>query len=378
MANPFASMQLVGPSPLMTNGDSPTQCLGLEGTWLAVLCGPKSMEHRFWVFLQGTSNHGLLYTHNFEGDHGQSEEKGIHLYSDASFGPPGSRGHQGLMAVYSFALIQWESKQQPFGTLSSSEAELMGYTDALTMGESCATIVAILESGDANEAIDCVLHGDSQSVGRLGMSPELLLLTKPIVSPSSWSRFREFTGLCTEAASINAMEDGSRVKKLIRLVSRLVGVACWQPVQEHARVAKCVTIAAVASSIACLMSKEGVPAPAWTKASRESGVERRENQDGTREDGRDTSPTGSLGRERTRKPWMQQPPKMSALRAPVMHVGLGTDLPRELMRFQTPPTGNDRWECLGVGLGGGEWWVSLEEIESSSFPSASQGHANVY
>ena len=85
-----------------------------------------------------------------------AEKKGIHMHSDALFGPPGSRGYQGLMAMYSGALIQWESKQQPFGTLSSSEAELMGYTDALTMGESCATIAAILESGDGNEAVDCV------------------------------------------------------------------------------------------------------------------------------------------------------------------------------------------------------------------------------
>ena len=29
------------------------------------------------------------------------------------------------------------------------------------------------------------------------------------------------------------------------------------------------------------------------------------------------------------------------------------------MRFGTPPTGTDRWECLGVGLGGGEWWVRV-------------------
>ena len=51
--------------------------------------------------------------------------------------------------------------------------------------------------------------------------------------------------------------------------------------------------------------------------------------------------------------------QLSALRSPITHVGLGTDLPWELNRFQTPPTGSDRWECLGVGLGGGEWWVRV-------------------
>ena len=200
------------------------------------------------------------------------------------------------------------------------------------------------------------------------------LLTKPIVSPSAWSRFCEFTGLGAGASvDVNNQENSSRLKKLVALLSGLIGVACWQPVQELAKVAKCVTVAAVAASIACLMggkgredlSKSCDPALAWTKASKESSVEKRKIQEGTREDepvltiGRDTSPTGSLGRDRLRKPWMQQLPHLSALRAPVRHVGLGTDLPWELMRFQSPPTGTDRWECLGVGLGGGEWWVRV-------------------
>ena len=123
-------------------------------------------------FLNGTPDHGLLNSHHPQGEHGLGENKGIHMYSDASFGPPGSWGHQGLMAMYPGAWIQWESKQQPFGTISSSESELMGYSDALTMGESCATIVAVLESGDANDPIDCVLHGDSQSGIRILQSPD--------------------------------------------------------------------------------------------------------------------------------------------------------------------------------------------------------------
>lgn len=83
------------------------------------------------------------------------------------------------------------------------------------------------------------------------------LLTKSIVSPSSWSRFREFTGLRTGASTIEAVENNSRVKKLIGLLSGLIGVACWQPMQEHGKVAKCVTLAAVASSVAGLMGRKG-------------------------------------------------------------------------------------------------------------------------
>ena len=166
---------------------------------------------------------------------------------------------------------------------------------------------------------------------------------------------------------------GFGVKKLIGLLSGLIGIASWQPCQPQARVAKCLTLAAVVSSIAVLMGRKGGEdlsrfgnaASTRTKASGESDVETRKNQDETREDepvsqpGRDCSPGGSRERERELKPWMQPSPKLSALRSPITHVGLGTDLPWELNRFQTPPTGSDRWECLGVGLGGGEWWVRV-------------------
>ena len=111
--------------------------------------------------------------------------------------------------------------------------------------------------------------------------------------------------------------------------------------------------------------KEGEPAFARTGASKEGNVERRKCQEETRENepvskpGRDPSPKGSPGGASACEPWIRQPPRVSALRAPITHVGLGTDLPWELMRFSTPPTGTDRWECLGVGLGGGEWWVRV-------------------
>ena len=137
---------------------------GWAGMWLAAQFGFKNGGHRFCFFFMAF----CILTTSMESP---AEKKGIHMHSDALFGPPGSRGYQGLMAMYSGALIQWESKQQPFGTLSSSEAELMGYTDAL-MGESCATIAAILENGDGNKAVDCVLHGDSQSGIRILQSPD--------------------------------------------------------------------------------------------------------------------------------------------------------------------------------------------------------------
>ena len=51
--------------------------------------------------------------------------------------------------------------------------------------------------------------------------------------------------------------------------------------------------------------------------------------------------------------------RLSTMRAPITHRGLETDTPWELDRFSTPPTGADRWECLGSGNGAGEWWVRV-------------------
>ena len=50
------------------------------------------------------------------------------------------------IAMYGGCPIQRESKQQAFGTLSTSESELLGCTDAMTMGESVSSILDILEA----------------------------------------------------------------------------------------------------------------------------------------------------------------------------------------------------------------------------------------
>ena len=91
-------------------------------------------------------------------------------WSDASFGPAGGRGHQGLIAMYGGCPIQWESKQQAFGTLSTSESELLGYTDAMAMGESVSAVIDILEGSQL-----------SVREGRQGA-----LWGQPIRSSTSW------------------------------------------------------------------------------------------------------------------------------------------------------------------------------------------------
>ena len=119
----------------------------------------------------------LLHYGLCEGGHGEDSELAfsrsmlrLEVHSDASFGPAGGRGHQGLIAMYGGCPIQWESKQQAFGILSTSE--LLGYTDAMTLGESVSSVLDILEGNKLSEEGDKVLYGDNQSSLRLLESPD--------------------------------------------------------------------------------------------------------------------------------------------------------------------------------------------------------------
>ena len=57
----------------------------------------------------------------------------VGLLRDASFAPHGERSHQGLI-YWKNSLIHWESKAQPFCTVSTTELELLGYTEGMTLG----------------------------------------------------------------------------------------------------------------------------------------------------------------------------------------------------------------------------------------------------
>ena len=83
-------------------------------------------------YLQHTVDYELRYTKQVVEssleDCDAAKKPCLKVYSDASPGPQGGRGQQGLLVTYNGSPVQWESKQQPFATLSSAEAELMGYT----------------------------------------------------------------------------------------------------------------------------------------------------------------------------------------------------------------------------------------------------------
>ena len=98
-------------------------------------------------------------------------ENRVEVYSDASFAPHGDRSHQGLMAYWKNSLIHWESKMQPFCTVSTTESELLGYTEGLTLGESLGSIITVLEEEGLPDRGGYVLRGDNQSGIQLLQAP---------------------------------------------------------------------------------------------------------------------------------------------------------------------------------------------------------------
>ena len=56
-----------------------------------------------------------------------------HDESGCSFGRIVRTAFKGVIGTYGGEPVQWESRQQAFCTLSSAEAELLGYTEAMTL-----------------------------------------------------------------------------------------------------------------------------------------------------------------------------------------------------------------------------------------------------
>ena len=222
-------------------------------------------------------------------DHGDESELAfprsmlrLEMHSDASFGPAGGRGHQGLIAMYGGCPIQWESKQQAFGTLSTSESELLGYTDAMVLGESVSAVLDILEGNKLSEEGDKVLYGDNQSGLRLLESPDgpwrtrhlrlrsfVLrermkwglwkgrhvpgaqlasdLLTKAVTTAATWRKFYNFMGMANLVSEKE--EDCSFSPKIAGVVvctiAALGAVVSLPDVPQKSKVASALGVAAL-------------------------------------------------------------------------------------------------------------------------------------
>ena len=343
----------------------------------------------------------------------------LEVLTDSSFAPAGGRGHQGIMAMWGGCLVAWESKSQAFATLSTTESELLGYIDGFTLGESVGAVVNVLHQNILEKEGAFTLKGDNMSGLQLLQAPsgpwrtrhlrlrshvlrerlqhhlwdvehvpgtELCadLLTKSITQSQSWLAFRNAVGL-RDAASLGQSQqqgdgDGAAVKKVAYAAMASLGLLAAMPyVGSLPRIACVTALGAIATFVASSVyqtagcqstkrpnatqkrtdsrwSRENEPDPSrWTEKSRWS----RENEPGpTSTDDRslDTCHLGTLSDTSHAQPWI---PRLRAIRALGPHLGLGTDTPWRLERFATPPTGNDRWECLGSGDGAGEWWVRV-------------------
>ena len=93
----------------------------------------------------------------------------LELHADVSFAPQGGRSVQGVVAMYGGAPVQWESSRQTCVAMSTAEAELYSYTEAMVMAESLEVVVTILEETVVNWGINLpvevakTIYGDSQA-----------------------------------------------------------------------------------------------------------------------------------------------------------------------------------------------------------------------
>ena len=370
----------------------------------------------------------------------------LEVLTDSSFAPTGGKGHQGIMAMWAGCLVAWESKAQAFATLSTTESELLGYIDGLTLGESVGAVVNVLQENILDREGSYVLRGDNLSGLQLLQAPsgpwrtrhlrlrshvlrerlkhhlwsvehvpgaELCadLLTKSITQSQSWDAFRRSVGLRAAATPVPNEVSMSRARKVacaamasLGLLAAVPGLGGAVKLASLLGLAAAATVAVNAFTTATGQSnkrsnashikklsrwvREDEPTPSrpevikkdsrWVREdeptpSRVEEVKKdsrwlREDEPSPCRQGQVSTAVRSIADDfchlgtpadgSTLKPW-NPTLRLCAMKAPPAHRGLGTDTPWVLGRFATPPTGADRWECLGAGDGAGEWWVRV-------------------
>ena len=289
----------------------PDLCYGVA--WMGRMvtkCPRRVLQYgRFMVgYLKKTADMHLRYG-EWSGGFGHDDELAfartstcLEVFCDASYGVSGGKGQTGVITCYGGAPVHWQSKQQPFGTLSTTECELVGYAEAFTLGEATASLINILEQNKLEDGGTKVLYGDSQSGLLLLHSPDgahrtrhlrlrhfvlrerirlgdwlarhmsgknLMadLLTKPIATKSQWLKFYDFLGMVgtvgsstqsgevfpTGSAASVVTNVGPSVAKIAGCVAVLGALAKWEPVNEGPKLAKSVGLAAVAAFTAHLI-----------------------------------------------------------------------------------------------------------------------------
>ena len=290
-------------------------------------------------YLNGTTMLGLHYG-PCSGDRGLDDVlplprnmKLIEMYSDISYAPGGRKSHQSTLAYYGGSLVQWESCRQPFSTLSTAESELIGYVDAMTMGESLSAVLGALEEDAWNTgAGEKLIYGDNTSALAIVKSPDgpwrtrhLRLranvlrervkcgawdvrhlpgkdlvadtLTKAIQSKQHWTRFFQQAGMrdCDDLGADGMSQDErpvdvadvDRTTCLTKLGlgigvlgSALGAVARWSPQEAFKRKTKVACLAALSVGLASLGGHWALQKIKWNEASKNEKTPKKNEDEG--------------------------------------------------------------------------------------------------
>eukprot|EP00435_Cladocopium_sp_Y103_P073367 s158_g43.t1 len=143
-------------------------------------------------YIPQTADVCLSYTQD-SGGYGKNDQlsfqrtmRTVEIFSDAALGPEGKRGHQGLIAAYGGAPVQWDSRLQPFCVVSTTSAMgwclvnqfLRSFRSWRTMSSwtACCTVIpcqALGEHGISDSDPMCYVNGFDGDCGRLGIYQEV-------------------------------------------------------------------------------------------------------------------------------------------------------------------------------------------------------------
>ena len=183
----------------------------------------------------------------------------LEAFADISFAPNGDRSHQGIIICAAGSPIQWEASRQAFHTMSTAEAELVGYCEAATMLKSVEALMKVVHMSCPSDGLvdgshvdnnfEKVVYGDNSSALSILMNPdggwrtrhlrlrssclrELLrddpqnwkvrhqrgidlpadMLTKPIVLQREWIKFWHLLGFHVDPEIPKYGEDSPKTK----------------------------------------------------------------------------------------------------------------------------------------------------------------------
>ena len=91
----------------------------------------------------------------------ETEDPEVGVFVDASFAPPHEkfRSVQGVVVTHQGSVTMWSSNRQSFVTMSTAEAELLGYSEGYQVAESTKALLKILELPMGKT----VLYGDNKA-----------------------------------------------------------------------------------------------------------------------------------------------------------------------------------------------------------------------